>query len=312
MMSGTDHIEKATGHWVPSVVLRIGTAGAETAALLLDPSGRVRGDADLVFHGQPVRPSDAVRLGPDGLVLDLNGIEPAVERIVVAGWTRHSAFNTIPALKAVAPDGADIITYTVAEEVGVSAVALGVFFREADGWKFEGLGQGYGPGLAELITSYGIEVADPDRPTILPGLPSGPVLVDVAHEGKGHFALYPLDERNKDGEYVFAVSLPDLRGSRAFHPPKDRPLRFRVPDELVHSGRRAVEDSGRARCSSLPCGDQTCGLPVGEQAGDGLGVVAHVLVAAEVTVRRCHRACAGPKHVAEGCEAGVSPVCVGR
>ncbi|MEU7280544.1 TerD family protein [Streptomyces sp. NPDC045431] len=289
-----DRITKATGHWVPSVVLRIGTAGAETAALLLDSSGRVRGDADLVFHGQPAHPSGAVRLGPAGLALDLNGVEPAVERIVVAGWTRHSAFRALPTLKAVAPDGADIVTYTVAEEAEVSAVALGAFFREADGWKFDGLGQGYGSGLAGLIASYGIEVADADRPTVLSGpvpltgvvkmpgqappeegayvpglyppperpyrllegwefgpvfepftaeghgnqvvtvgagLPSGPVLVEVAHEGEGYFALYPLDERNKDEEYVFAVSLPDLRGSRVVHAPKDRPLRFRVVAE---------------------------------------------------------------------------------
>ncbi|MFF8835668.1 TerD family protein [Streptomyces sp. NPDC015130] len=286
-----DHITKATGHWVPSVALRVGTGDAETAALLLDSSGQVRGDADLVFHGQPAHPSGAVRLGPSGLVLDLNTVEPAVERIVVAGWTRRSAFEAIPTLRAVAPDGADVVTYSVAEDAGVSAVALGVFFREDEGWKFDGLGQGYGSGLAGLIASYGIEPADadgaailagpvpltgvvkmpgqappaegeyvpglyppPERPyelvegwgfgpvfepftvegqgnqvvTVDPGLPPGPVLVEVTHEGEGHFALYPLDEQNKDEEYVYAVSLPDLRGSRAFHVPEGRPLRFRV------------------------------------------------------------------------------------
>ncbi|MET9951725.1 TerD family protein [Streptomyces sp. NPDC006339] len=289
-----DRIAKVTGHWVPSVTLRLDTGGAEPAALLLGASGRVRGDADLVFHGQPAHPSGAVLLGPSGLVLDLNEVEPALERIVIAAWTRQAGFASMPALRAVAPDGTEVVAYTVAEEPGVYAVAFGVFFREAGGWKFDGLGQGYGSGLAGLVTEYGIEVADADRPSVLagpvplsgvvkmpgqappeegayvpglfppperpyrlvegwefgpvfepftaeghgsqvvtvaPGPPPGPVLVEVAHEGEGYVALCPLDERNKDEEYVFTGSLPDFRGSRAVHAPKGRPLRFRVVAE---------------------------------------------------------------------------------
>jgi hypothetical protein len=42
----------------------------------------------------------------------------------------------------------------------------------------------------------------------------------------------------------------------------------------------------RGRCSRLPSKVQVYGLLVGEQAGDGLNHVAHVLAAAEATARR--------------------------
>ncbi|QGZ48807.1 MULTISPECIES: hypothetical protein [Streptomyces] len=47
----------AESSWVPSVTLRVGAEGVDVAALLLGTDGRVRGDADMVFDGQPVHPS---------------------------------------------------------------------------------------------------------------------------------------------------------------------------------------------------------------------------------------------------------------
>ncbi|MET9374699.1 TerD family protein [Streptomyces sp. NPDC002992] len=195
------HIAKGTGYWVPSVTVRVGVRGAETAALLLDASGRVRGDADLVFHGQPEHPSGAVRLDPSGIALDLNGVEPAVERIVVAGSTGNGAsFEEIPALEAVAPDGVAVATYTVTEGAAVSAVALGEFFRESGGWKFDGIGEGYGSGLAGLVSAYGVEVADAaSAPAVAGPIPlTGVVKVPgQAPPAEGEYVpgLFPPPER---------------------------------------------------------------------------------------------------------------------
>ncbi|MEU6877169.1 TerD family protein [Streptomyces sp. NPDC046712] len=276
----------ANGFWMPSVRLRVGVPGVELAALLLDSFGRVRGDADMVFHGQPEHPSGAVRHGFSGLELDLNVVEAAVERIVVAGSAEGGV------LEAVAPDGSTVVSYTVTDAGGVSAVAFGEFFRESGGWKFGALGQGYGSGLASLVQAYGVEVAEdepaaaasgpvpltgvvkvpgqappvdgepvlggpfppPDREyrlvegwefgpvfepftaegegdqviTVDTHVPGGPVLVEVAHEGEGYVSLYPLDARNKDGDFIFASPLPDFRGSRTTMAPGNRPLRFRI------------------------------------------------------------------------------------
>lgn len=290
MMCGMGHITKNS--WVPSVTLRVGAEGVDVAALLLGADGRVRGDADMVFDGQPAHPSGAVRHEPPSLVLALPEVEAAVERIVIAGSAAGGA------LTAVAPDGATVASYTVTGEADATAVAFGEFFRESGGWKFAGIGRGYGSGLAGLVTAYGVEVADEEpavagpvpltgvvkvpgqapsahgasapqpvgtpvaagpfppadrpyelvegwqfgplfEPIIVEGLGddvittdarvgSGPVLVEIAHEDGGYVGLFPLDKRNKDGEYLFNTTLPDFRGSSVTPVPKDRPLRLRL------------------------------------------------------------------------------------
>ncbi|UZX24118.1 TerD family protein [Streptomyces tanashiensis] len=161
MMCGMGHMAKNS--WVPSVTLRVGAEGVDVAALLLGTDGRVRGDADMVFDGQPAHPSGAVRHEPESLVLALNEVEAAVERIVIAGSADGGA------LTAVAPDGTAVASYTVAGTPDVTAVAFAEFFRESGGWKFAGIGQGYGSGLAGLVTAYGVEVAE-EEPAV-----AGPV-----------------------------------------------------------------------------------------------------------------------------------------
>lgn len=295
MMCGMGHMAKNS--WVPSVTLRVGAEGVDVAALLLGTDGRVRGDADMVFDGQPAHPSGAVRHEPGSLVLALNEVEAAVERIVIAGSADGGA------LTAVAPDGTAVASYTVAGTPDATAVAFAEFFRESGGWKFAGIGQGYGSGLAGLVTAYGVEVAEEepavagpvpltgvtkmpgqarpaegapapaepvvtpvaapvaagpfppaDRPYELVGgwefgpvfepftvsgdgdqvvtvddrVPPGPVLVETAHEGRGYFAVFPLDRRNKDGEYLFSTTLPDFTGSSVTPAPERRALRLRV------------------------------------------------------------------------------------
>ncbi|WP_256341424.1 TerD family protein [Streptomyces sp. TLI_105] len=146
------HITKDA--WVPSVTLRVGAEGVDVAALLLGTDGRVRGDADMVFAGQPVHPSGAVRHEQASLVLALHEVEAAVERIVIAGEADGGV------LEAAAPDGAAVASYAVTGTGDATAVAFGEFFRESGGWKFTGLGRGHGSGLAGLVTEYGVEVAE--------------------------------------------------------------------------------------------------------------------------------------------------------
>ncbi|MFG2834406.1 TerD family protein [Streptomyces zaomyceticus] len=336
--------------WVPSVTLLVGVGNEGISALLLGADGRVRGDADMVFEGQPVHPSGAVRHTKQSLSLALHEVEPEVERIVIAGPALSGS------LAAMAPDRQVVVAWLIARPDDAKAVVFGEFFRESGGWKFTGIGKGYASGLAELVTAYGVEVAEeepvaaptervfpgalekpvggpasapaasaspvagpghgpvpltgvvkvPDRasgqgpgqasgrapspraespwqaladgreqarpaeepvgspvPTAFPpaersyGLvggwefgplfepftvngdgdqvvtvdgrvPPGPVLVETAHEGEGYFAVFPLDRRNKDGEYLFSTTLPHFTGSSVTPAPEGRALRLRV------------------------------------------------------------------------------------
>ncbi|MFE7547316.1 TerD family protein [Streptomyces gardneri] len=330
----------ANSSWVPSVTLRVGAGSVEVAALLLGADGRVRGDADMVFEGQPAHPSGAVRHEKASLVLALHEVEAEVERIVIAGSAGGGS------MAAMAPDRTVVATWMMPGTDKASAVVFGEFFRESGGWKFGGLEKEYASGLAGLVTAYGVEVAEdepaagrtekpapgllekpaveaaaapvtgpvplagvvkvpmhapptagghqgtpggaggsgtpgasgstgragtvgtpiaPD-PSVFPPVereyrllegwefgpvfkpftvtgrgsdvittpgrvPAGPVLFEVAHQGGGHFAVVPLDKRNKEGTSLFNTTVPDYRGSTVTPAPEDRPLRLRLIGE---------------------------------------------------------------------------------
>lgn len=205
MMCGMGHITKSS--WVPSVPLRVGAEGVELAALLLGADGRVRGDADMVFEGQPVHPSGSVRHESAALVLALSDVEACVERIVIAGSADGGA------LTAVAPDGTAVAAYTVPGTPDVTAVVFGEFFRESGGWKFGGLGNGYGSGLSGLVTEYGVEVAEEEltAPPVVGPVPLVGV-VKVPHQAP------PADGRHTDA--------PAAPVSPSSFPPADREYRL--------------------------------------------------------------------------------------
>ncbi|WP_318218571.1 TerD family protein [Streptomyces sp. SCL15-6] len=111
------HITKGANAPVPTVPLRVavgrsripGVPAVEAAALLLDGTGSVRGDTDIVFHDQPAHPSGTVRhlgTGEGGgqlaewLELDLPRIEPAVQRVLIAGSCDDGVFGQVPGLYA--------------------------------------------------------------------------------------------------------------------------------------------------------------------------------------------------------------------
>ncbi|WP_242427513.1 TerD family protein [Streptomyces sp. Root431] len=202
--------------WVPSVTLLVGVGSEGISALLLGADGRVRGDADMVFEGQPVHPSGAVRHTKRSLSLALHEVEPEVERIVIAGPAVSGS------LAAMAPDRQVVVAWLIARPDDAKAVVFGEFFRESGGWKFTGIGKGYASGLAELVTAYGVEVAE-EEPVAEPVAPpaAGPVpLTSVAKVPPTHA---PSPYRKHHGTPVAAgvAGTPDVPGLPAF-PPVER------------------------------------------------------------------------------------------
>ncbi|MEU9591228.1 TerD family protein [Streptomyces sp. NPDC048193] len=174
------HITKGANAPVPTAPLRVavgrnrvpGVPAVEAAALLLDATGAVRGDADIVFHGQPAHPSGTVRhvgTGEGGgqlaewLELDLPRIEPAVQRVLIAGSCDDGVFGQVPGLYAqvVAPDGTVLAHYDVTDASSETAFVLGELYRRDGAWRFRAVGQGYDSGLAGLATDFGVVVAEP-------------------------------------------------------------------------------------------------------------------------------------------------------
>ncbi|MFI6944370.1 TerD family protein [Streptomyces sp. NPDC050418] len=323
------HMIKGANVPVPTEVLRVavsrlaqpGSPAVDASALLLDATGRVRGDTDLVFYNHPQHPSGAVRhLGAtegggqlaQWLELDLARIEPAVQRVAIAASTDGGAIGAVPGLyvQAVsAASGAPVAHYSVVDAAAETAFVLGEFYRRDGVWKFRAVGQGWATGLAGLATDFGIVVegaapvqapapvpahipaaqpapaygtqpaysaqpaytpqdaqpahtpqdarpaAQAPHPTTpqdarpvsfgpefpvqvqrgrgqgvvsVDGLPAGPVLVELWHQGEGYTCVYTLNRRNKDDDLLFNSSLQDLRGSAAVQHKGDRPLRLRI------------------------------------------------------------------------------------
>ncbi|WP_225832126.1 TerD family protein [Streptomyces sp. NK08204] len=198
------HIAKGANTPVPAAPLRIavgrsavpGTPAVDASALLLDATGRVRGDADLVFHNQPAHPSGAVRhagVGQGGgqfaewLELDLPHVEAVVQRVVIAGSCEGGTFGQVPGLyvQAVARDGRIVAHFEVTDASSETAFVLGEFYRRDGAWKFRAVGQGYDSGLAGLATDYGIVVAEQ---TPAPS-PAGPAAPPVAQPVSGPVPL---------------------------------------------------------------------------------------------------------------------------
>ncbi|WP_372345809.1 TerD family protein [Streptomyces sp. KL116D] len=174
------HITKGANAPVPTAALRVavcrqdvpGVPVIDASALLLDAAGKVRGDADLVFYNQPAHPSGAVRHTgttqgggqlAEWLELDLERVEPAVQRVVIAGSCDGGVFGQVPGLsvQALLPDGSVVAHYAVTDASSETAFVLGEFYRRNGAWKFRAVGQGYASGLAGLATDFGIAVDEP-------------------------------------------------------------------------------------------------------------------------------------------------------
>ncbi|WP_327377802.1 TerD domain-containing protein [Streptomyces sp. NBC_01216] len=153
-----------------------GVPDVDASALLL-VSGKVRSDADFVFYNQPAHASGAVRhegkrttgdVVTDTLRVDLDRVEPEVERIVLAGSADGGAFGQVRGLHVRVTDedgGAEIARYDSTDATVETAFVLGELYRRQGAWKFRAVGQGYDSGLEGLATDFGITVDEPQRPT---------------------------------------------------------------------------------------------------------------------------------------------------
>ncbi|WP_093607670.1 TerD family protein [Streptomyces indicus] len=151
-----------------------GVPDADASALLL-AAGKVRSDADFVFYNQPAHTSGAVRhegkraaggQTVDSLAVDLNRIEPDIERVVLAASADGGSFGQVPGLHIRVVDaagGAELARYESADATVETAFVLGELYRRQGAWKFRAVGQGYSSGLEGLATDFGITVDEPQQ-----------------------------------------------------------------------------------------------------------------------------------------------------
>lgn len=148
------------------------TGGAEVdlSALLLDPSSKVRSDADMVFYNQPVSEDGAVRhqgntMSDSGVAakvaVDLEALDTEIQTVALIASIDGGTFGEIDDLSLLVLDGVNekVAQFDLSGLSSETAVHLGELYRR-DGWRFRAVGQGWASGLGGLATDFGIEVAD--------------------------------------------------------------------------------------------------------------------------------------------------------
>ncbi|MEY8800265.1 TerD family protein [Leisingera sp. XS_AS12] len=147
-------------------------AEIDVSAFLIGQDGKVRGDGDMCFYGQPRVADGAVeflpesgRAGQSVFSFDLHRLPRGVEKIIFAAtiYENRASFGRIPGI-------------TVSCETGLSgqipctgmtetALMLAELYQRNGQWKLRMLGQGFNGGLPALATHLGVDVA---------GAPSSP------------------------------------------------------------------------------------------------------------------------------------------
>ncbi|ATW47243.1 Tellurium resistance [Streptomyces peucetius subsp. caesius ATCC 27952] len=160
-----------------------GVPDVDASALLLS-SGKVRSDSDFVFYNQPSHASGAVRhegrrtagaTVTDVVAVDLERVESAIERVVLAASADGGSFGQVPGLHIRVLDatsGDELARYDSQDATVETAFVLGELYRRQGAWKFRAVGQGYRTGLEGLATDFGITVDEPQHAPAAPAAPS--------------------------------------------------------------------------------------------------------------------------------------------
>ncbi|WP_018502215.1 TerD family protein [Parafrankia discariae] len=162
-------LSKGANAPLPTTEVRVEVSSStplDIAALLVTPSGKVRGDADFVFFNQPAGPG--VRLAPpSALEFTLGAVPSDIDKVVVTGSLDGAAgpptFAAVRGLAVVVRDarGQEVVRFDPAGLSSETALVLVELYRRAGAWKVRAVGQGYASGLAGIATDFGITVDDP-------------------------------------------------------------------------------------------------------------------------------------------------------
>ena len=146
----------------PSSALEI-----DVAAFLTQENGKVAGDEDFIFYGNPKHISGGViHNDDDSIDIDLEKIPRHVEKISLTATIydaerRKQNFSMIRGaiLKIFGARG-EIANFPLENFTVETAIVLGEIYRYKGNWKFNATGAGFSGGLAALCNNFGIEVKD--------------------------------------------------------------------------------------------------------------------------------------------------------
>lgn len=166
-------------------------ADIDVSAFALTESGKVRGDNDMCFYGQPSVLGGSVQLvnassGRAVFNVDLSRLEATIEKVSLTATIHENkaSFDRVASLKVTVSGGVEAQIPTAGMKE--TALILGEFYRRQGQWKFRCVAQGFAGGLAPLATHFGVDIAgDP----VAPPPASPPVAAPAANPCKSSISL---------------------------------------------------------------------------------------------------------------------------
>lgn len=143
------------------VLIRLG-GPFDLSALVVGESGKVDGDADMVFYNAPTAPG--VRFRPGQLTVRPAGLRRGAARVVIIASPEQQglAFGSLPSPSPVLVDGSGSTFARLAAPQlrAETVVLLAEIYQRAGRWRLRAIGQGYADGLAGLARDFGVDVED--------------------------------------------------------------------------------------------------------------------------------------------------------
>ena len=175
---------------VPAQELRVRViAGGpvDASAFRLFADGKVRGDSDMVFYGQPRNEDGSISFSTEGtnsvFTVDLSRLKPDVQK--VAFTVTCDGSHTVSSLNHLSIQIESGNTSLISGQVELNgrqeaALILGEIYRRNGDWKFRFIAQGFNGGLKPLAEYYGVNVADDPAPVTPPPAPPAPPKVSLS------------------------------------------------------------------------------------------------------------------------------------
>ncbi len=149
----------------------------DVSAFMLEASGKVSGDEDMIFYGQQASRDGSVSIdnkasqaagatgGSTLFAVDLPIVSASVEKIAFTATTPAATSPSLSAINSlsikVSVDSGDDLYFEIdTSSSAEAAMIIGELYRRNDQWKFRAVGQGFEGGLAPLAEHFGVEVDD--------------------------------------------------------------------------------------------------------------------------------------------------------
>ncbi|OTA20205.1 tellurium resistance protein TerA [Xenorhabdus beddingii] len=149
-------------------------SAVDVSAFRLYAEGKVKGDPDMVFYGQPVNDDNTIRLAGGNIntsfFVNLPALHPDVQKVAfTATCDGNQTISNLRSLTIRIELNSSVILQGEVEIQGrpEAALILGELYRRNGEWKFRFIAQGFNGGLKPLAEHFGVNILD-DAPAAAP------------------------------------------------------------------------------------------------------------------------------------------------